>query len=256
MKDVKRQYINIVREFVIAGFKLRTGGALLGFIWTLLHPLSMLIILYMLFSRRLGSNIEHYGIFLLIGILHWNFFSRATVSSLRSIMSKRIILRNIYIPPTAVVAGSILEVCLSFLLELCILAGLIVFSGLGFSSAIVWFPLVILIQLLLIGGISLLLSCLNVYFNDVEYIWDIVLKLGFFVVPIFYDPAMFISKGKLAFYLMNPLTQIVIFARDILLFKRAPNLINMLYVFLFVLLIFFICYAIFKKFEDAIVERL
>ena len=105
-------------------------------------------------------------------------------------------------------------------------------------------------------GVSLILSFLNVYFRDIEYIWDIILKLGFFVTPIFYNPSMFISRDKLAVYLLNPMTQIIIFSRDILLFKRVPNLMNMFYVFLFVLVMFFASYVIFKKFEDNIVERI
>ena len=132
---IDRRYINIVREFMVAGFKLRTGGAVLGFAWTLLHPLAMLLILYMLFSKRIGSGIPHYGLYLLIGILHWNFFSRATMVSMRSIMNKRTMLKNVYVPITAVVTGSILEVLLSFLLELLIVGGFIIVSGLGLSAS-------------------------------------------------------------------------------------------------------------------------
>ncbi|MFA5389405.1 MAG: ABC transporter permease [Candidatus Omnitrophota bacterium] len=248
--------MNIVREFIISGFKLRTGGAVLGFAWTLLHPLLMLLILYMMFSRRIGAGIPHYGIFLLIGILYWNFFSRATTSSLRSIVAKRTMLKNAYVPVTAVVAGSVLETFLSFFLELLILGCFIIFSGIGFSWAAALLPFVILIELLLIGGVSLVLSCLNIYFKDMSYVWDIALKLGFFVTPVFYDPATLVSRGKLPLYLMNPLTQIMIFARDILLFKRIPNLMNMLFLFLFALSIFSIGYLIFKRFESAIVEKI
>jgi lipopolysaccharide transport system permease protein len=256
MKLFERRYINIVREFAIADLKLRAGGAVFGFAWTLLHPLSILVILYMLFSKRIGSGIEHYGIFLLIGILHWNFFSKATTGSLKSIMARRMILRNISVPLTAVVSSFILEALVAFLFELLILGGFLVVSGVGFSAAMVFFPLVILIQLLLIMGISLMLSFLNVYFKDIEYIWDIILKLGFFVTPIFYKPSMFISKDKILLYLMNPMTQITIFARDILLFKRAPDLMSMFYVFLFVLVMFFVSYIVFKKFENNVVERI
>ena len=253
---INRRYINIVREFMISIFKIRTGGAVLGFAWTLLHPLAMLLILYMLFSKRIGSGIPHYGLFLLIGILHWNLFSRATMISMRSITTKRSMLRNVYIPITAVVAGSILEAFLSFLFELLIVGVFIIVSGLGLSAVVFLLPFVVLTQLLLITGVSLVLASLNIYFQDIEYIWDVLLKLGFFVTPIFYNPSMFVSRQKLSFYLLNPLTQIILFARDILLFKRLPNLMTMLYVFLGALLLFLACYFVFKRFEDTIIERI
>jgi len=253
---IDRRYVNIIREFMISGFKLRTGGAVLGFAWTLLHPLLMLLILYMLFSKRIGSGIPHYGIFLMVGIVHWNFFSRATANSLRSIITRRVMLNNVHIPITAVVAGSILEVFVSFLFELFIVGGFILFLGIGFSKAVFWLPFVIFIQLLLIAGISLVLACFNVYFKDIEYVWDVMLKIGFFVTPIFYEPSMFVSRQKLSLYLINPLTRIIMFARDILLFRRSPDPINMLCLFLSALVIFLVCYLVFKKLEGAIIERI
>lgn len=256
MAFIDRRYVNIVREFTIAGLKLRAGGAVMGFAWTLLHPLAILAIMYMLFSKRIGSGIEHYEIFLLIGILHWNFFSKATSVSMKSIIYKRMMLRNISMPRTSVVVASIIEVFISFLFELVVLGAFIVISGIGFSAAVAFLPFVILIQLILVIGVSLLLSCLNVYFRDIDYIWDIALKIGLFVTPIFYSPSMFISDAKMRLYLLNPLTQIIIFSRDILLFKKMPDLSSVLYMFAVVLVIFLICYAIFKRFEDNIVERI
>ncbi len=256
MKIFGRTYINLVRELTLFNFKLRDQGTVLGFIWTLLHPFLMLTILYMLFSKRLGKGIEHYEIYLLIGIIQWNFLSTGTNEGLKSIMNNRSILRNIYIFRTAVVVSSVLAVAISFLLELLVLGGFIIFSGLGFSLAILFLPFVILIQLLLIISISLALSCLNVYFKDTAHIWNVILKIGFFTTPIFYSIPMFISKPKMAAYFLNPMTQLMIFTRQIILSKTPPPLINMLLVFLAVLVLLAICYLIFKKLEDGIIERL
>ncbi len=256
MKIFDRKYSNLLRELTLFNFKLRDQGTVLGFIWTLLHPFLMLTILYMLFSKRLGKGIEHYEIYLLIGIIQWNFLSTGTNEGLKSIMNNRSILRNIYIFRTAVVVSSVLAVAISFLLELLVLGGFIIFSGLGFSLAMLFLPFVILIQLLLIISISLALSCLNVHFRDTGHIWNVILKIGFFTTPIFYSVPMFISKPKMAAYYLNPMTQLMIFARQIILSKTAPPLINMLLVFLAVLVLLVICYSIFKKLEDSIIERL
>ena len=256
MKIFDRKYLNLVRELTLFNFKLRDQGTVLGFIWTLLHPFLMLTILYMLFSKRLGRGIDHYEIYLLIGIIQWNFLNVGTNEGLKSIINNRPILRNIYIPRTAIVISSVLAVFISFFFELFVLGGFIVFSGLGFSPAILFLPFVIFIQLLLVISISLVLSCLNVYFRDTTHIWNVILKLGFFVTPIFYSIPMFISQPKMVAYFLNPMTQLIIFAREIILFKTAPSLINMLFVFLAILIVLAICYAIFKKLEDGIIERL
>jgi len=256
MRIFDRKYINIVREITLFVFKSREQGTVLGFVWTLLHPFLMLIILYMLFSKRLGRGIEHYEIYLLIGIIQWNFLSIGTNEGLKSIMKNRSILRNIYLPRTAIVVSSVLAVFISFLIELLVLGGFIVFSGLAGSPALLFLPFVILIQLLLVISISLVLSCLNIYFKDTAYIWNIVLKIGFFVTPVFYSIPMFISKAKMTAYFLNPMTQLMIFMRQIILFKTPPPLLNVLIVFLAVLIFLALSYSVFKKLEDGVIERL
>lgn len=256
MKPSGRKYINLVREFCIAEIKLREEGTILGFIWTLLYPFLMLLILYMLFSKRLGRGIEHYEIYLLIGILHWEFFSKSTSESLKSLISKRQILLNAYLPKTALILSSILVVFISFLFELIILGGFLIVSGVGFSEKILFFPFVVLIELLLIIAVSLVLSCLNVYFRDITHFWNVLLRIGFFLTPIFYPIPKLISEEKRWIYLLNPMTQIIIFARDILLFKREPSFMRMFFFFSFVLVILIASCLIFKKLKYDILEKM
>ena len=102
----------------------------------------------------------------------------------------------------------------------------------------------------------MVLSCLNVYFRDMGHIWGIILKIGFFITPVFYSIPMFISKAKMTAYFLNPMTQLMIFMRQIILLKTSPPLSRILLVSLAVLIIFAVCYLIFKKMEDNIIERL
>jgi lipopolysaccharide transport system permease protein len=256
MRVLDKKYINLVYELAVSDFKLREQGTVLGFIWTLLNPLLMLGLLYMLFAKRIGIGVEHYGIYLLIGILHWNLFSTATTQGLQSIMMKRETLRNIRIPGTAVVIGSVATVFISFILEMVILIGFLSFSKVGFSTAMFSFPLILVAQLILIAGLSLVLSCLNVYFKDMQHIWGVLLKMGFFLTPIFYPVPMFIPSAKAAIYSLNPMTQIIVFARDALIYKKAPSLAGFLFLFVSVSVIFAVAYFIFKKLEDGIIERI
>lgn len=256
IKPKGRKYISLVREFCIAEMKLEEQGTILGFIWILLYPFLMLLILYMLFSKRLGKGIEHYEIYLLIGILHWEFFSKATSKSLKSLISKRQILLNTYLPKTVLILSSISGVFISFLFELIILGGFLVVSGVGFSEKALFFPFIVLIELLLIIAVSLVLSCLNVYFRDIAYFWNVLLRIGFFLTPIFYQIPKFISEEKRWAYLLNPMTQIIIFARDILLFKRNPPFMRAVLFFSFVLVVFTASCLIFKRLKGNVLERI
>ncbi len=256
MNLLNRKYINLMREFTLFVFKSREQGTVLGFMWTLLHPLIMLTILYMLFSKRLGRGIDHYEIYLLIGIVQWNFLTAGTNEGLKSIMKNRAILRNIYVPPIAIVISTVFAVFISFSVELLVLGGFILFSGLGFSPVILFLPAIIIMQLLLVTGISLVLSCLNVYFKDTAYIWNVILKIGFFVTPIFYSVPMFISRTKMTLYFLNPMTQLMVFMRQIIVFKSMPSLTSMLLVFLGVLAILSASWVFFRKVEDSIIERI
>ncbi len=249
-------YWNLLRQFTISGFRLRDQGTILGFLWSLLHPLALLAVLYVLFQFRLGGDIPHFRIYLLIGIIHWSFFSTATMKAVASITRREHLVQNVRFPGEILVISDVGTVLISFVLELLVLFAFILIEGISFHFTWLLLPLVILLQTFFILGVGLLLSLLQVFIRDVERIWTIVLRIGFFLVPIFYRPSIIENDLQRKLFLCNPLAQIMQFSRSILIDGRLPDFGWVLYTSFVGIGFFFVAFIMFKKLEPRFAERL
>lgn len=249
------RYWNLLRQFTVSWFKLRDQGSFLGFLWTLLHPMLLLLVLYTIFVNRLGNDIPHFGVYLLIGIIHWSFFATATTRCVTSLVSRDALVRNASFPNELLVFSDVGCILISFVLEIGVLVLFLLVEGL--PVRLIWFalPLIVAVQTLLVGGVSLLLASAQVYTQDVERIWSIVLRVGFFMVPIFYSPASVESPVARFALQANPLTQIMTFSRDVLIDGRLPSMLWMLYTLVFGAVLFGVGTTIFRRIESSLAER-
>jgi len=220
----QHDYWFITRELTASAFKLRDQGTFLGFLWTLLQPLAMLSVLYWLFRNRLGESIEHPGLFLLIGIVLWTFFASGTGKGLLSLVIRRDLISAVTFPRELIVVSSVLTVMFSSTLEFLVVLVFALAMGAGISWAWLALPLVLSIEGVLVVGCALLFAPWYVYARDLDNIWGIVLRIGFFLTPIFYLPEHFLSPTEHTIYMLNPVTQIMTHAREILLHHRVPSL--------------------------------
>ena len=249
-------YWNLVREFTVCGFKIRDQGTVLGFCWTLLHPLLLLVVLYTLFKDRLGGNIPHFRVYLLIGIIHWSYFSTATTKAVTSIVLRRDLVTHVSFPREILVIGDVGTILISFVLEMAVLFLFLLVEGI--PPRLVWMlmPLVIGLQTMLIVAFSLFLASLQVFVKDIERIWTIILRIGFFAVPIFYQTSM-IQDPYLRWVLeCNPLTQLMEFSRGLLIDGALPSPTWILYTLAFSTLLLTLTLWMFKKLEYRFAERL
>lgn len=252
----RQHYWSLIREFTVSGFKLRDQGSLLGFLWTLLHPLALLAVLYFLFQFRLGNETPFFRVYLLIGIIHWSFFSTATTKTVTSIGRRDHLVLNINFPREILVISDVGSVLISFVLELVVLLVFLVVEGVPFH--LTWFllPAVIGLQALLILGVGLALASLQVFVRDVERIWTIVLRIGFFLVPIFYEASIIESDFQRRVFLCNPLAQIMQFSRSVLIEGVVPSPGWVLYTLLFGGVLLGGAMVFFKRLEPRFAERL
>ena len=220
----QHDYWFIARELTVSAFKLRDQGTMLGFLWTLLQPLAMLSVLYWLFRKQVGGTIEHYGLYLLIGIVLWTFFASATAKGLSSLVARRDLIDAVTFPRELIVLSSVLTVVFSSTLEFLVVLLFAIGSGAGVSTAWLALPVVVLVEGLLAVGCALLLAPWYVYARDLDNIWNILLRIGFFTTPVFYFPERFLSPEDHRIYMLNPVTQIMTFARQILLHHELPPL--------------------------------
>jgi len=248
-------YRHLIRKIAISDFKLRYKNSVLGFFWSLLEPLLMLIVLYVVFTNLMRMEVEHYQLFLLLGIVSWDFLAKGTGMSLNCILGKPGLVKHVYFPREVLVISSCVTALMIALLEFLVFAIFMIIFGVIPGLTVIYFPLILFIEFILILGLSFGLSVLNVYYRDVQYMWAVVLQAGFFAAPIIYP--MSILPPKVASLIMfNPMTRIIIMFRDSLLYTTQLNIADVTYATASALILLVIGYLIFRRFEPRLAEEM
>lgn len=199
----------LLSELVRTDFKLRYQGSFLGYAWSLLRPLFMFAILYVVFVKvfPLGKGIPHYPVYLFIGIVLWNFFLEMTTQSLGSIVGRGDLIRKIRIPRWLIVLSSSISALINVGLNILVLVVFIVLNHVDIMSTALLLPIYLAEIYLFALGVSLFLSALFVKFRDIGYIWDVVLQAGFYLTPILYPMARIQNESLQKIILLNPIAQ-------------------------------------------------
>ena len=205
----------LLSELVRTDFKLRYQDSVLGYAWSLLRPLLMFAILYVIFVKflRIGGDIPNYPIYLLLGIVIWTFFSDMTLQSLGSIVGRGDLIRKIKIPRWMIVFSSSINALINLVLNLVVVAILMVVGRMVPLETTPFLLLVLAEVYVFALGISLLLSAAFVRYRDVNYIWEVVLQAGFYIVPILYPLSMITHETVKKIMLLNPMAQAIQDAR-------------------------------------------
>lgn len=205
----------LLAELVRTDFKLRYQGSILGYTWSLLRPLLLFVILYVVFVKflKFGGNIEHFPVYLLLGIVLWNFFTEMTVQSLGSIVGRGDLIRKIKIPRWLIVLSSSIAALINLSLNLIVIAVIMIYSDVNIMKTIVFFPLTLLQIYVFALGISLFLAAMFVKYRDVNYIWEVLLQAGFYATPILYPLSMITNPTIQKLLFMNPMAQTIQDAR-------------------------------------------
>ncbi len=205
----------LLSELVSTDFKLRYQGSALGYAWSLLRPLFLFVILYVVFVKflKLGNDIPHFPVYLLLGIVLWNFFVEMTMQSLGSIVGRGDLIRKIKIPRWIIVLSSSLAALINLGLNLLVIAVFMIINKVDISATIVLLPLTLLELYVFALGVSLFLAAAFVKYRDISYVWEVLLQAGFYATPILYSIAMIpnVTIQKLMF--MNPVAQAIQDAR-------------------------------------------
>lgn len=247
----KRQSIYLIRQLAISDFKVKYKNSVIGYLWSLLVPLLMLVTLYVVFSIIMDLEVEHYQLFLLLGILLWNFFSDATNESMSSLRSKENLLKKVNFSKRIIILSSCLTSLFTLGLNMVVFLVFMAIFGVGISWAALMFLFYLFNLVLLVLGFSFGLSALNMKYRDVSHIWEILLIIGFWITPIIY-PITKVNPVYVKYYLLNPLARIIDGSREALIFHHVPALSfgaikHFAITFFMCLGIFIVGYAIFKR---------
>lgn len=208
----------LLRELVSTDFKLRYQGSAIGYAWSLLRPLMLFAILYVVFVEflKLGRDIEHFPVYLLLGIVLWSFFAEMTNQSLASVVARGDLIRKIRIPRWIIVLSSSVSALINLGLNLVVVVVFMVIDGVDLSVAAPWLVLVLLQMYMFALGISLYLSAAFVKYRDLSHIWDVVMQAMFYVTPILYPLTMVTNDVMQKIILLNPMAQAIQDARNLL----------------------------------------
>jgi lipopolysaccharide transport system permease protein len=248
-------YRHLTVKLAISEFKLRYKNSVLGFFWSLAEPLLMLTVLYVVFTNLMRVNVEHYQLFLLMGIISWNMLSRGTTMSLNCILGRASLVQKIYFPREVLVMSSCITAFLMTLLELVVFGAFMVAFKVMPGITILYSPLVLIIEFLLILGMSFGLAAINVYYRDVQYIWAVFLQAGFFAAPIIY-PMSIIPEKYVWIIRLNPMTRIIDMLRESVIYSGSPVLLDWIFIIMAAFSLLVMGYLIFLKLEPGFAEEI
>lgn len=249
------EYRELIRIMTISELKVKYQSSILGFTWSLLNPLLMMLVLYFVFSNVFKATQNHFALYLLIGIVSWRFLSNGTSSAIVSIVGKPSLVTKIRIPRQVLVLSVVLASFISSVLEFVVLVPLLFILGVGLSPYILLFPVIHLIFFMMVYGMSLILASLYVYYRDLNQIWEVIVQMGFFLSPIVY-PITTVPENYLPYYMLNPVTVVIQMYRDILLYHTAPAPADLAFAFLVGGAIVLLGSVIFKRLERRFAEEI
>jgi len=249
---VYKQYRYLIKQLVSRDFRVKYKSSLLGMAWSFLNPLLTMSVYLFVFSTLFRSDIEYFPIYLMAGIVIFSCFSESTSLGLGSIVGNSALITKVYMPkmiyPLSKVLSSFINLCISLVPLLLVM----IVTGVPFSKSLLLMPIVIGFLFLLSLGVSLILSTMNVFFRDTQFLWSVVVVLLNFLSPIFY-PESIIPVEYLTIYRMNPIYQILFFARSIIIHGVSPTPISYLYCLMASVIPLLIGIWVFRKNQDRFV---
>ncbi len=217
------RYRDLVMTLVARELKVRYRRSVIGFVWTMLQPLLMMLVFYLVFSKLFRFNLPHYPVYALAGILFWNFFSQSIVSSMNSLRGNAPLLQKMPVPkavfPLATVISGVVNLVFALLPTLVIL----ILLEHTLSPALLFLPVSILLVGLFTLGAGLLLSPLAVFFSDVVELVGVLLTVLMYLTPIFYPMAILPDNVRWVVR-FNPLRSVLEVFRDPIHYGKIPPL--------------------------------
>jgi ABC-2 type transport system permease protein len=220
--------LRILRVMAAIDFKVKYAGSMLGYLWSIIKPLALFTMLYLVFAKvfRLGEISQFYPLALLIGIVIYSFFTDATNLATTSLVASESVLRKLSFPrliiPTALTLGS----AITFGVNLCVVGVFIVWNEIPpRPNWVLLVPLLLELYIFTLG-VSLILATLFVRFRDISQVWELATQLLLYATPIIY-PIGFLPEWARTIAFLNPITQILQDIRAIVLYQDlAPNRIT------------------------------
>jgi ABC-2 type transport system permease protein len=259
-----RRALSLAWTLALMDWKLRFYGSVLGALWTLVRPFAFFGVIYFVFTDIIGldKSIPHYGVYILFGLVFFNFFSEITVTSVQSLTMRENLLRKMYFPPIVVPMAVSITALLNLSMTLVAVAIFVLANGIYPTWSWLELPVMIVLITAFATGIGMLLSSLYVRYRDIQPIWEVLAQLLFYATPVLYV-ATIVPDSYQRIYLCNPLAAILTQLRHAIVDPSAPSITRALGPDVRVLIplgliagIFALGYAVFSRESPRIAENL
>jgi len=260
------KYKDLLIRLAWKEIRVRYKEPLLGFLWALLAPFFMALILMLVFTKVIRVPVGNFPffIFLVTGIFPWNFFSNVISASVMSILEGGNLIKKVYFPREIIPLSIVLANSINFLFTLLVVIVFLFIFGLKISPFIFLLPVAFMLQVFFMSGMALLVSGSQVLYRDIKFIVEIVMLLWFYVTPIFYPMELILNISEFAFklYSLNPFVGLISLYRISLLgnsyLESLPSGIDVvniiIYSAVFCIAVFFIGYNYFNKRESVFAD--
>ena len=244
--DYREMILSLVRKDLRGRYK----GSFLGFLWTFINPLLQLCVYTLVFSFILKSDIDQYYLFLFVALIPWIFFSAALTGGATSVLNQKDMVKKIYFPREVLPIAYVTSCFVNMLYCFIVVFAVVLVAGVKLSFvALLYLPIIMVIEYILCLGIAFLSSAITVFFRDLEHILGIVAMAWMYLTPVMYKIEIVPEKYQKLFSL-NPMTPIIRGYRDILYYGQVPHIrtfISATILGTFVLIIGYFVFGLMKK---------
>lgn len=247
-----QKYRFLIRQLVDRDFKAKYKRSVLGVLWSLLNPLLTMIVQYLVFSNLFRFDIPYYPVYLLCGIVIFNYFSEACGMTLASIVGNSNLITKVYVPKYIYPLTRIISSFINLLLALIPLFIVALASGLYPTKAYLLLPFVLVCLAVFCLGLGMLLSAAMVFFRDIQFLWGVISMIWMYLTPIFY-PESILPPNVAVLLKGNPMYYFIQFTRSCMIDGISPEPIVYVQCFLFAVGSLVIGAFVFKKTQDRFV---
>lgn len=253
------KYRSLLRMLVVRDLKARYKNSVLGIAWSFLQPLGMMVVLSFAFTqmnRSDGTDRPNVHVLILAGYLAWTFFSAAVVGGAGSVVGNSGLVKKVFFPRILLPISAVTSNLINYLLALPMFIAVAVLSGAKLHPTLLLVPVAVLLQALMSVGLAMMLSTLNVFYRDTQFIVDLGMLALFFVTPIWYDvSAIEVTGFALWVRRLNPMASLVNIYQELMYHGRVTALDFWLRTAVTAFAILFLGYAVFRRYQARMAEE-